>query len=145
MEKYNIVFIETEWARAEILGRRAEDFVLREFSSFGASVARMVKKSAYKEECVLLPDCVNVVLELDMPLVKLKDVTSLADRMKRDKINCVRLGSKDALSKICIGKDTSGGVFSSSQAFLRLMMQNRSIWCIIGLKTKYLTKCFRAE
>ena len=111
MEKYNIVFIETEWARAEILGRRAEDFVLREFSSFGASVARMVKKSAYKEECALLPDCVNVVLELDMPLVKLKDVTSLADRMKRNKINCVRLGSKDALSKICIGKDTSGGVF----------------------------------
>lgn len=103
------------------------------------------EKSAYKEECALLPDCVNVVLELDMPLVKLKDVTSLADRMKRDKINCVRLGSKDALSKICIGKDTSGGVFSSSQAFLRLMMQNRSIWCIIGLKTKYLTKCFRAE
>lgn len=120
MEKYNIVFIETEWARAEILGRRAEDFVLREFSSFGASVARMVKKSAYKEECALLPDCVNVVLELDMPLVKLADVTSLADRMKRDKINCVRLGGRDALSKICIGKDTSGGVFSSSQAFFKI-------------------------
>ena len=120
MDRYNIVFVETEWSCAELLGRKAEDFVLREFSAFGASVARIVKEQAYKEECILLPDCVNVVLTLDMPLVKINDITSLAKKMSRDKINCVRLGKSDAIAKICMGKDASGGVFSSSQAFLKI-------------------------
>lgn len=120
MERYNIVFIETEWSRADMLGRRVEDFVIREFESFGASVVRIAKKESYKEESALLPDCVNVVLTLDMPLARQSDVVALAKKMKKDKINCVHLGAMHSLAKICVGNDAKGGVFSSSSAFFKI-------------------------
>lgn len=39
MDKYNIVFIKTENGEKELLGRRAEDYVLREFADFSAKSA----------------------------------------------------------------------------------------------------------
>ena len=47
MDKYNIVFIKTEWGEKELLGRRAEDYVIREFYDFAAKKCRIARQSAY--------------------------------------------------------------------------------------------------
>lgn len=120
MDKYNIVFIETAHGQKELLGRRAEEFVLREFASFEAKKCRIAKLSAYKEESALLGDCVNVVLTLDMPLVKKRDIEELTLQMRRKNLTMIRLGSKDSVSKICIGKGVDEGVFCQRSAFLQI-------------------------
>ena len=48
MEKYNIVFIKTDGGEKELLGRRAEDYVIREFSDFSAKKCRIAKQSEEK-------------------------------------------------------------------------------------------------
>jgi len=120
MDKYNIVFIKTEWGEKELLGRRAEDYVIREFYDFAAKKCRIARQSAYKEETAILDGYVNVVLTLDMPLVKKEDVESLVCEMRRKNISTIRLGAKDSASKICIGKGTDEGVFSARTAFLKI-------------------------
>ncbi len=120
MEKYNIVFIKTEGGEKELLGRRAEDYVIREFSDFSAKKCRIAKQSAYKEETAILDGYVNVVLTLDMPLVKKADIEALADEMKRKNISSIHLGAKDSVAKICIGKGIDEGVFCARKAFLKI-------------------------
>ena len=120
MDKYNIVFIKTENGEKEMLGRRAEDYVLREFADFSAKKCRIAKTEAYKEENALLDGCVNVVLTLDMPLVKKKDIEMLVRQMKQKNISLIRLGAKDSLAKICIGKGVDEGVFCKQDAFLKI-------------------------
>lgn len=120
MDKYNIVFIKTENGEKEMLGRRAEDYVLREFADFSAKKCRIAKTEAYKEENALLDGCVNVVLTLDMPLVKKKDIEMLVRQMKQKNISLIRLGAKDSLAKICIGKGVDDGVFCKQDAFLKI-------------------------
>ena len=120
MDKYNIVFIKTENGEKELLGRRAEDYVLREFADFSAKKCRIAKTEAYKEENALLDGCVNVVLTLDMPLVKKKDIETLVRQMKQKNISLIRLGAKDSLAKICIGKGVDEGVFCKQDAFLKI-------------------------
>ena len=120
MEKYNIVFIKTEGGEKELLGRRAEDYVIREFSDFSAKKCRIAKQSAYKEETAILDGYVNVVLTLDMPLVKKADIEALADEMRRKNISSIHLGAKDSVAKICIGKGIDEGVFCARKAFLKI-------------------------
>lgn len=120
MEKYNIVFIKTEGGEKELLGRRAEDYVIREFSDFSAKKCRIAKQSAYKEETAILDGYVNVVLTLDMPLVKKADIEVLADEMRRKNISSIHLGAKDSVAKICIGKGIDEGVFCARKAFLKI-------------------------
>ena len=120
MEKYNIVFIKTEGGEKELLGRRAEDYVIREFSDFSAKKCRIAKQSAYKEETAILDGYVNVVLTLDMPLVKKADIEALADEMRRKNISSIHLGAKDSVAKICIGKGVDEGVFCARKAFLKI-------------------------
>lgn len=120
MEKYNIVFIKTGGGEKELLGRRAEDYVIREFSDFSAKKCRIAKQSAYKEETAILDGYVNVVLTLDMPLVKKADIEALADEMRRKNISSIHLGAKDSVAKICIGKGIDEGVFCARKAFLKI-------------------------
>lgn len=120
MEKYNIVFIKTEGGEKELLGRRAEDYVIREFSDFSAKKCRIAKQSAYKEETAILDGYVNVVLTLDMPLVKKADIEALADEMRRKNISAIHLGAKDSVAKICRGKGVDEGVFCTREAFLKI-------------------------
>ena len=98
MEKYNIVFIKTDGGEKELLGRRAEDYVIREFSDFSAKKCRIAKQSAYKEETAILDGYVNVVLTLDMPLVKKADIEALAVEMRRKNISAIHLGAKDSVA-----------------------------------------------
>lgn len=119
MEKYNIVFIETPFSGENILGRRAQDFVLREFADFKCANSRIVKLSAYKDS-VDEDDAVNIVLTLDMPLVKKDDILSLVRTMKTNGITFVRLGDKNSRAKISIGKGADEGVFSKEKCFLRI-------------------------
>ena len=86
MDKYNIVFIETENSQKELLGRRAEEYVMREFEGFSAKKCRIAKLESYKEETALLDGYINVALTLDMPLVKKHDVESLVRNMKQKNI-----------------------------------------------------------
>lgn len=120
MEKYNIVFIKTGGGEKELLGRRAEDYVIREFSDFSAKKCRIAKQSAYKDETAILDGYVNVVLTLDMPLVKKADIEALADEMRRKNISSIHLGAKDSVAKICIGKGIDEGVFCARKAFLKI-------------------------
>ena len=120
MEKYNIVFIKTDGGEKELLGRRAEDYVIREFSDFSAKKCRIAKQSAYKEETAILDGYVNVVLTLDMPLVKKADIEALADEMRRKNISAIHLGAKDSVAKICRGKGVDEGVFCAREAFLKI-------------------------
>lgn len=103
-----------------MLGRRAEDYVIREFSDFSAKKCRIAKQSAYKEETAILDGYVNVVLTLDMPLVKKADIEALADEMRRKNISSIHLGAKDSVAKICIGKGIDEGVFCARKAFLKI-------------------------
>lgn len=120
MEKYNIVFVETEWSKKALLGRRAEDFIIREFADFNAPDCRIAKIGAYKEDVALLKGYVNVVLTLDMPLVKKRDVFELVRRMRAENLTCVGLGKDNPIAKICIGKSANNGVFSSDKAFFKI-------------------------
>lgn len=120
MEKYNIVFVETEWSKKPLLGRRVEDFVIREFADFDAPDCRIVKIASYKEKVALLQGYVNVVLTLDMPLVKKQDVFELVRRMRAEKIDCVGLGKNNPVAKICFDKSENEGVFSSDKAFFKI-------------------------
>lgn len=120
MDKYNIVFVETLHSGDMLLGRRARDFVLREFSSFNAPGCRISKMDAYKEDVALLDGYVNVVLSLDMPLVRINDVLSLAKRMRANDIACLRLGKDNPVGKICVGKSVKEGVFCTDIPFFKI-------------------------
>lgn len=120
MDKYNIVFIKTDCSETELLGRRAEEYIIREFGDFCAKKCRISKQSAYKEESAILDGYINVVLTLDMPLVKKADIRSLVDEMKRKNISRIRLGSKDSFAKICFGKGVDDGIFCARNAFLKI-------------------------
>lgn len=120
MDKYNIVFIETENSQKELLGRRAEEYVMREFEGFSAKKCRIAKLESYKEETALLDGYINVVLTLDMPLVKKHDIESLVRNMKQKNIGFVRLGAKDSVSKISIGKSADESVFCMKDAFFKI-------------------------
>lgn len=119
MEKYNIVFVETPFSGENILGRRAQDFILREFADFKCANSRIVKLSAFKESADD-DDAINIVLTLDMPLVKKEDILSLVRTMRTKGITFVRLGDKNSRAKISIGKGEDSGVFSKEECFLRI-------------------------
>lgn len=120
MDRYNIVFVETNKSGEALLGRRVQDYVIREFADFDAPDCRIAKLAAYKQDAALLAGYINVVLTLDMPLVKKKDVFTLVRKMRAENIDCVGLGKDNSIAKICMGKSANKGVFSSDKAFFKI-------------------------
>lgn len=120
MDKYNIVFIKTPESEREILGRKAEEYLTREFALFSAQKCRISKLSAYKEECALSDDHINVVLTLDMPLVQVGDILETVEDMKTHKIRHITLGKSGAVGKICFGKAQNEGVFCNKACFFKI-------------------------
>lgn len=120
MDKYNIVFIKTPASETEILGRKAEDYLTMEFASFCATKCRISKLSAYKEEEALSDEHINVVLTLDMPLVKVKDILDRVGDMQTHKIRHITLGKSGCVSKICFGKAPNEGVFCNKPCFFKI-------------------------
>ena len=97
MDKYNIVFVENQWSQETMLGRRVGDYAIREFADFNAPDCRIAKIGAYKEDVALLEGYINVVLTLDMPLVKKGDIFALVRRMRAENIDCVGLGKNNPI------------------------------------------------
>ncbi len=119
MDKYNIVFIETEYSNLEILGRRAKDYVLREFSSLKCESSRIVKQDSLKK-IVKMKDAINIILPLDMPLVSKDDIFRVIKRMQRHRISHIMLGKEPNIGKITIGDEGECDVFAPDEAFLRI-------------------------
>ena len=122
MDKFNIVFIETANSKRSILGRRAEEYILREFARFDAGDSRIVKESVFFDnpDAYYLADTVNVVLTLDTPLLRRKTVEHFVALMQHKNISSVRLGAKDAPSLIRIGNAREEGIFVVDDDFLKL-------------------------
>lgn len=120
MDKYNIVFIKTPYSEQRLLGTRAEDYMVREFSAFSATKCRISKPSAYKENEALVSDCINVVLTLDMPLVRVEDILRAVEDMRAHSIRAITLGDKASCSKICFGKAKNEDVFSRKTCFFKI-------------------------
>ena len=122
MEKYNIVFIETPFSKKSILGRRAEDFVLREFASFDSKDGYIVKEAVYKdaEGDYFMPDAINIVLTLDAPLLRRSTVEDFVSLMRHKGISSMRLGARDAISRIRIGNAPDEGIFVKDADFLKI-------------------------
>ena len=122
MDKFNIVFIENENSKQSILGRRAEEYILREFAGFDAADSRIVRERVYLNapEKYFLSDAINVVLTLDTPLLRRKTIEHFVALMKHKNISFVRLGAKDSQSLIRIGDAQDEGIFVSDDDFLKL-------------------------
>lgn len=119
MDKYNIVFVENQWSQETILGRRVGDYAIREFADFNAPDCRIAKIGAYKEDVALLEGYINVVLTLDMPLVK-KVIFCARKAYARGEYRLRWAWKNNSIAKICIGKSANKGVFSSDKAFFQI-------------------------
>lgn len=120
MDKYNIVFIKTPFSDVQLLGRKAEDYTIREFAQFEATKCRLSKLSAYKEDVALSQEHINVVLTLDMPLVKVKDILQAVERMRTYNVKAISLSKNGSNAKISFGKAKTEGVFCSNTCFLQI-------------------------
>ena len=122
MDKFNVVFIETANSKRSVLGRRSEEYILREFSGFDAGDSRIVKEGVFFDnpEAFYLSDAINVVLTLDTPLLRRKTVEHFVALMQHKKISSVRLGAKDAPSLIRIGSAVDEGIFVVDDDFLKI-------------------------
>ena len=122
MEKFNIVFIETKNSKQSLLGRRAEEFVMREFSDFDTENSRISKAAAIDapNKDYIISDAVNVVLTLDMPLIRKKTVEHYISLMKHKNISAMRLGAKDSEAMIRIGDAPDEGIFVVDDDFLKI-------------------------
>jgi len=122
MERFNLIFIETKNSKQSLLGRTAADFVMKEFADFQAVDSRIVKESAYKArpDGYYMQDAVNVILTLDMPLLRKSSVLHYVALLRMRKVTMARLGSKDSESLICMGKATDEGIFVNDEDFLKI-------------------------
>lgn len=122
MDKFNIVFIETPESKRSLLGRRAEDFILREFAGFEAVDSCIVRDTVYfdAENDYIDADVVNIVLTLDTPLLRRVTLENLIARMRDKKIPYMRLGAKNAVSRVCVGKSADEGFFVKDDDFLKI-------------------------
>ncbi len=121
MEKINIIFVETPLSNKEILGRRAKDFILREFATFSANQSRIIRlENLSKIE--IGDNAINVILPLDMPLVEIDDLMRLIKRMKAHKLDYMALDSE--IGCISFGKAVSNDKQTSDSAFTRLVAKS---------------------
>lgn len=118
-----MIFIENENSKQSILGRRAEEFVLREFATFDARDSRIVKECVFIDapESFFLPDALNVVLSLDMPLTRRRTVEHFIALMKHKRISHLRLGARDSVCVIRNGLAPDEGIFVADDDFLKLV------------------------
>ena len=122
MERFNIVFIETKNSKQSLLGRTAADFMLREFADFPAAESRIVKEEAMRAhpDGYYMKDAINVILTLDMPLLRKSSIERYVALLRMKKIAMVRLGGKDSASLISIGKADYDGIFVNDEDFLKI-------------------------
>lgn len=122
MDKFNIIFIQTDNGKQSLLGRRAEEFVMREFANFDSGDSRLSKDAVYSaaSEDYFMPDAINVVLTLDMPLIRQSTVRHYVALMKHKNIFALRLGSKDSVAMIRIGNAPDEGIFVVEDDFLKI-------------------------
>lgn len=98
-----------------LLGREVQDYLFREFNVFEYTVVDEDEVDGF-----LSDEGVNVILPLDMPLVRVKDISEAIDSMRRKKIDSMSLGSKRANTRICFGTEEKSSFFVTGNAFLRL-------------------------
>lgn len=122
MDKFNVVFIETVSSKQSLLGRRAEEYILRAFAGFVARDSRIVKESVFFDapDSFFMSDAINVVLTLDMPLLRQSTVEHFIALMKHKGIEHLRLGAKDSPSVIRIGNAPDEGIFVADNDFLKI-------------------------
>lgn len=116
LSKPNVIFLDCKNAGAELLGRLCGQYLLREFSAWEYTVTDSVERAAE----LFSEDAVNLILPLDMPLVRTGDVIRAAESMRRKKITCMRLGAKNSEALICFGRQIKGGFFLTGDSFLRV-------------------------
>ena len=95
---------------------------MREFAGFDAGDSCIVKDSVFfaAEEDYFLPDAINVALTLDTPLLRRSVVEDFISLMQHKKISFMRLGAKDAISRIRIGLSPEEGIFVKDADFLKI-------------------------
>lgn len=122
MERYNIIFIETKNSKRSLLGRTAADFVMREFADFQTAESRIVKEETYRArpDGYYMKDAVNVILTLDMPLLRKVTIERYVSLLQLKRVSMTRLGARDSESLICIGKASDEGIFVNDEDFLRI-------------------------
>lgn len=123
MERLNIIFVETIKSCDMLLGRRAKDYVLREFANFEMASCRIIRQDNLKK-IELMDDCINIVLPLDMPLVKKRDIVNTIKRMKANNVDYILL-DKD-IGFISFGRK-KGTLLTSNSAFTRLVAKSQSV------------------
>lgn len=123
MENYGYIFVDTPNSSAKILGREARQYVLGEFvGEEHVLIEAATRSEDWREQAEkqisehLKADTVNVVLTLDMPLVRKENIPKIVRKMRSDGINSLRLG-RGGLSRIVIGDREERGVFWTDEDF----------------------------
>ena len=66
------------------------------------------------------PDAINIVLTLDAPLLRRSTVEDFVSLMRHKGISSMRLGARDAISRIRIGNAPDEGIFVKDADFLKI-------------------------
>lgn len=109
-----IWFVKSEMSMRRILGRSAEEYLLREFAAFDCTVAETA------EECDFREDNLDVVIPLDMPLVTVEDVERGADYVKKHRLGVLALGGDETGARIVRDPEGRSGYFLSSPRFVKV-------------------------
>ncbi len=122
MERINLIFIETPESKESLLGRTAAEFMLLELSDLEAQGSHIVKAENYLSDSAkyFMKDAINIVLTLDMPLLRQKSIEHYVALLQHKKIGMARLGAKDSLSLIRIGDAEDEGIFVNDDDFLKI-------------------------
>jgi bifunctional N-acetylglucosamine-1-phosphate-uridyltransferase/glucosamine-1-phosphate-acetyltransferase GlmU-like protein len=112
----NLFFVKSRNQAEKILGREAWEYLTREFCRYDYT---MVEKSEEAEDA-FRSEAVNIVLPLDMPLVREDDLQSAIETMKRKKIKFARLGGLNGGGELSFGKALPEGVFITGDVYLQL-------------------------
>lgn len=112
----NLFFIKSGNQTCALLGREAWEFLTREFCLYDYTVADSVGDA----ENNFRNDCVNIIIPLDMPLVRESDLVRAIDTMKKKNIKFARLGGDKSGGEIVFGKALPEGVFITGDVYSQL-------------------------
>ena len=109
-----IWFVESGHSERKLLGRSAEEYLLREFSAFDT------EKVVSEGECRFEEGRLDVVIPLDMPLVTVGDVERGAEYVKKHSLGVLALGGAASGAKIVRSEGGRSGYFISSPHFVKV-------------------------
>lgn len=109
-----IWFVESGHSERKLLGRSAEEYLLREFSAFDT------EKVVSESECRFEEGRLDVVIPLDMPLVTVGDVERGAEYVKKHSLGVLALGGAASGAKIVRSEGGRSGYFISSPHFVKV-------------------------